>query len=270
MQRRSFLATLAALAFSTSIFAGTVMAADTHNTPAPKGKILLVASSPAKASNGWPVGAWAAEITHPYEELTHAGYQVDIVSTKGGDIVLDTYSDPRHESGYSAHDIVSLGFLSSPKHAELLKNTPALDKVKADQYDALIVAGGQAPMYTFRDNKTLQNLITTFYESGKPTAALCHGVASLVDTKLSNGEYILKGKKVTGFSLAEDQFAEKAVGTKIFDWYVEPAMKERGANYVQGGMWADFAVNDGNLITGQQQNSGRSVARLVMQQLAKH
>ena len=73
---------------------------------------------------------------------------------------------------------------------------------------------------------------------------------------------------MTGFSLAEDQFAEKAIGTKLFDWYVEPAMKERGARYSQGGMWADYAVQDGILITGQQQNSGRSVARLVIAQLA--
>jgi putative intracellular protease/amidase len=268
MQRRIFLTTLAALTLASQ----TLLSANAYsaeNTPAPKGKILLVASSPAKASNGWPVGVWAAEITHPYDELTHAGYQVDIVSTKGGNLELDAYSDPRHKSAYSADDIVSLGFLTSPKHAALLKNTPALESVKADQYDALIVAGGQAPMYTFRDNKTLQNLVRTFYESGKPTAALCHGVSSLVDTKLSNGEYLIKGKKVTGFSLAEDQFAEKAVGAKLFDWYIEPTVKERGANYVQGGMWADFAVNDGHLITGQQQHSGRSVARLVMQQLAK-
>lgn len=267
MQRRTFLTTLAALTLASQTLFSTAVSAE--SAPAPKGKVLLVASSPAKASNGWPVGVWAAEITHPYDELTHAGYQVDIVSTKGGDLELDAYSDPRHESGYSAADIVSLGFLTSPKHAALLKNTPALASVKADQYDALIVAGGQAPMYTFRDDKTLQDLIRTFYESGKPTAALCHGVASLVDIKLSSGEYLLKGKKVTGFSLAEDQFAEKAVGAKLFDWYVEPAMKERGANYVQGGMWADFAVHDGHLITGQQQHSGRSVARLVMQQLTK-
>ena len=122
-------------------------------------------------------------------------------------------------------------------------------------------------MYTFRGNTLLQNLITQFYESGKPTAALCHGVAALVDTRLSNGRYLIKGKRVTGFSLNEDQFVEQTLKTKIFDWYVEPAMKARGANYVQGGMWADFAVADKNLITGQQQHSGRSVARLVIKQL---
>lgn len=258
---------LAAVAVGSTTQSHRSLAAVDSNTG--KGKVLLVAANRGKLSNGWPVGVWAAEISHPYDELTHAGYQVDIVSPDGGDLFIDPYSDPRHESGYSAHDIVSLGFLSSPKTSALLKNTLALSSVDMRAYAAIIVAGGQSPMVTFRGNEKLQNLIVRFYEAGKPTAALCHGVAALVDAKLSNGKYLIAGRKVTGFSLAEDQFAEKAVGAKLFDWYVEPAMRERGARYMQGGMWADYAMADGNLITGQQQNSGRSVARLVLAQLRK-
>ncbi|QYK07024.1 type 1 glutamine amidotransferase domain-containing protein [Shewanella zhangzhouensis] len=234
-----------------------------------KGEILLVAASPAKATNGWPIGAWIAEISHPYEELTHAGYSVDIVSIDGGKIELDAYSDPRHESGYSAHDIVSLGFLTNSTTSAMLNQTKSISDVSGNDYDAIIVSGGQAPMYTFRDNKTLQNLIINFYQKGKPTAALCHGVSALVDIKLPNGKYLVSNKEITGFSLAEDKFVEQAVNTKLFDWYLEEALKSRGANYVQNGLWADFAVADGNLITGQQQNSGRSVARLVIKQLEK-
>lgn len=247
-----------------SLLMGQAQATETMTT---KGKILMVAANKTQANNGWPLGVWAAELSHPYDELTHAGYTVDIASPEGGNLFIDPYSDPRHESGYSTNDITSLGFLSSPKTAELLNNTPSLASIDAKDYAAIIVAGGQSPMYTFRGNTRLQNLITQFYESGKPTAALCHGVAALVDTRLSNGRYLIKGKRVTGFSLNEDQFVEQTLKTKIFDWYVEPAMKARGANYVQGGMWADFAVADKNLITGQQQHSGRSVARLVIKQL---
>lgn len=232
-----------------------------------KGKILIVASSPAKAINGWPVGAWIAEITHPYEELTHAGYDIDIVSTKGGDIALDAYSDPRHESGYSATDIVSLGFLLSPLTGKMLKNTNSISQVNPDDYQAIVVAGGVAPMFTYRGNKTLQELIMSFYESGKPTALLCHGVAALVDIKLENGKYFVDGKKLTGYSLVEDKQVEEAINGQFFDWYVEEALTQRGAVYVQNGPGADFAVQDGNLITGQQQYSGRSAARLVLEQL---
>lgn len=236
------------------------------------GKILLVASSPATATtdaaNGWPLGAWIAEISHPYYELVEAGYEVEIASTAGGDVVIDAYSDPRHESGYSAEDEASLEFLTTEATASLLTGTRSIEDVDEADYDAIIVAGGQAPMYTYRSDETLQGLIRTFYESGRPTAALCHGVASLVDVKTSDGEYLVDGKRLTGFSLAEDQTVEEALGgVQVFTWYVQPALEERGARYVDGGLWADFAVADGNLITGQQQYSGASVAQLMLEAL---
>lgn len=256
------------MAFTTSLALTEPAVAADHAAPI-KGKVLIVVASPAQNTMGWPVGFWASELTHPYDELTHAGYTVEIASPQGGEVRVDGYSDPRHESGYSAHDFVSLGFLASPKTAPLLKDTKALDTVNDKDYAAVIIAGGQAPMFTFRGNEKLQSLIRSFYDSGRPTAALCHGVSALVDVKTAKGDYLVKGKKVTGFSLAEDEFADKAVGAKLFTWNVEPALIEHGAKYVQAGMWADFAVADKNLITGQQQNSGRSVARLVIQQLAK-
>jgi len=239
------------------------------NSGSNKGKILIVASSPTTASNGWPIGAWIAEITHPYEELTHAGYEVDIVSTKGGKIEIDTYSDPRHESGFSEKDIVSLGFLLGDKTSKKIENTPSITEVNPSNYQAIIVTGGLAPMYTYRENKDLQKLILDFYSSSKPSAFLCHGLAALIDIKLPDGKYLVEGKKITGFSLYEDKEVERTTGAKLFDWYIEEALTMRGANYVQGGPNADFAVQDGHLISGQQQYSGRSAARLVLQQLAK-
>jgi putative intracellular protease/amidase len=231
-------------------------------------KILVVVANPVQSpKTGWPVGFWAAELTHPYDELTHFGYYVEIASPSGGKIAPDAYSDPRHESGYSAHDFVSLGFLESKYTAPLLDNTRSIADVDHREYVALLLVGGQSPMFTFRENETLQQLVREFYESARPTAALCHGVSGLIDVKLSTGEFLLKGKKVTGFSLAEDQFVEQAAGGKQSDWYVEPAMRQRGAQYSDGGMWADYAVVDGNLITGQQQNSGRTVARWIIEQL---
>jgi len=193
-----------------------------------------------------------------------------IASPQGGKIYADAYSDPRHESGYSAHDIMSFGFLTSPVTAPLLNDTLALNQVDPKDFAAIVVLGGQSPMFTFRENTELKQLIKTFYESGRPTAALCHGVSALVDVKLSSGKYLVKGKKLTGFSLAEDQYVDEILGQQLFEWYVEPALKARGAKYRQNGMWADYALADGNLITGQQQNSGRSVARLVLKQLAKN
>lgn len=277
MKTRTFLQTMGAL--TAALLLGACDEGELEGAPeaaeserAPTGRVLIVASSPAtattEAAQGWPLGAWIAEVSHPYYALTEAGYTVEIVSTEGGDVFIDPYSDPRHESGYSAADVESLSFLTTEATASQLTGTRSIEDIDEADYDAIIVAGGQAPMYTFRENETLQGLIATFYESGRPTAALCHGVASLVDVKTSDGEYLVAGKQLTGFSLAEDEYVEETLGgVQVFEWYVQPALEERGARYIDDGLWADFATADGNLITGQQQFSGGSVARLVIEAL---
>jgi putative intracellular protease/amidase len=100
-----------------------------------------------------------------------------------------------------------------------------------------------------------------------PTAVYCHGTAALVDLKLSDGSYLVEGKTITGFSNAEEEFNDTFVGQKVMPWRVEDVLKERGANYVQGGLFKAFAIRDGRLITGQQQYSGRKVAEKVLDAL---
>jgi len=110
----------------------------------------------------------------------------------------------------------------------------------------------------------LKRCIATFYESNRLTCAFCHGVSALVDVKLSNGEYLVKGKTITGFANVEEEYGDAFVGKKIMPWRLEDALRERGANYVQGGLFKAFAVRDGNLTTGQQQYSARKVADAVI------
>ena len=269
ISRRTLLksAPAAALAASGLTLAktGSVRADAPHGSP---GDILIVvANEIPHPTMGFPLGFWAAELTHPYAELVAHGHTITIASLQGGRVAVDAYSDPRHESGYSAHDFVSLGFLTSPRHAPLLEATAPLATITPANHAAIIVAGGQAPMFTFRENAALIGLIRAFHDAGKPTAALCHGVSSLVDVKLDDGSYLVAGKTVTGFSAAEDAYVDKVLGAKLFDWWLEPVLRERGARYTERGMWANHAVADGNLITGQQQNSGGSVARLILEQL---
>jgi putative intracellular protease/amidase len=150
---------------------------------------------------------------------------------------------------------------------KLLENTPKLADLDLDEFDAIMVAGGQSPMFTFREHDGLQRAIRHFYETEKPTAVYCHGTAALVDLKLSDGSYLVDGKTVTGFANAEEEFSDTFVGQKVMPWRVEDVLRERGANYVQGGLFKAFAVRDGRLITGQQQYSGRRVAQMVIEAL---
>nr|WP_299385337.1 type 1 glutamine amidotransferase domain-containing protein [Allomuricauda sp.] len=234
-----------------------------------KGKILMVASSPAVSEQtGWPIGFWAAELTHPLHVFQEAGYEVELVSTEGGKIEMDSYSNPTDASGYSAHDIISLGYMHSNGFNQMLENTQKLTEVNSDDYAAIFLVGGQGPMYTFRGNKDLEHLFVHFYESGKPSAAVCHSTTLLLETKTSNGDLLVHGKTWTGFADAEEAFADEAVGQKIQPyWIEEEARKLPNTQFKVAAPFSSYAIADGNLITGQQQNSGAAAARLVVEQL---
>ena len=119
-------------------------------------RVLMVVANPSvSTTTGWPVGFWASELTHPWLAFTEAGYAVTIASPAGGRVEVDALSDPRDASGYSAHDIVSRGFLETPHLAVLLDDTPALGELDPDDFDAIVVCGGQSPMFTFRDDLAL-------------------------------------------------------------------------------------------------------------------
>ena len=234
-------------------------------SPVPKRVLLVVANPAVSTTLGWPVGFWGAELTHPYFELTDRGIEVTIASPDGGRVELDGLSDPRDPSKWSASDLITMGFVNTPKCMALLGETPRLADLEWDAYDALMVAGGQSPMFTFRDHPDLKRAIAHFYEAEKPTAAYCHGTAALVDVTLSDGSYLVAGRTVTGFANIEEDYGDAFVGRQIMPWRVEDALRERGANYVQGGLFKAFAVRDGRLITGQQQYSSRKVAQAVIE-----
>ncbi len=234
-----------------------------------KGKLLMVASSPAiSQQTGWPIGFWAAELTHPLHVFQEAGYQVELASTEGGKIEMDPYSDPTDPSGYSAHDVISLGYLQLDGFKQMLANTMAIADVDATEYDAIFLVGGQGPMYTFRGNPVLEELFVGFYESGKPSAAVCHSTTLLLEAKKADGNLLVNNKTWTGFANAEEEFADKAVGQKIQPyWIEEEARKLKDTTFKVAAPFSAYAIADGNLITGQQQNSGAAAAQLVVEHL---
>ena len=236
--------------------------------PARRPRVLMVVANPGVSTTlGWPVGFWAAELFHPLYEFTQKRYDVTIASPDGGKVEMDAMSDPRDESRWSADDLISMGAVHTPEIAALLESTPALRDLDWEEYDALVVCGGQGPMFQFRHNGDLKNTIARFYEAAKPTAVLCHGTAALLDVELSDGSYLIHAKTMTGFANVEEDFSDQAVGQKVMSFRIEDEARKRGANYIQGGLFKAFAVRDMNLITGQQQYSARKVAELVIEAL---
>lgn len=247
------------------------------NPKRPK-RVAIVVSNPAvSTTTGWPVGFWWSELTHPYFYLTEKGYEVKVFSPEGGKCEADAMSDPRDPSGYSASDLISLGFLNTPALAGLLENTPKVADIRVADFDAIVVAGGQAPMFTFEKAASLQKKFVEFYEAGKIAAALCHGSAILRYARLSDGSLLAADKTVTGFANVEEDFADQAVwgmnllprDKHVMPWRVEDELKKAGANYVSAGLWKGFAVRDGNLLTGQQNFSGGEVAAALIAALGE-
>jgi putative intracellular protease/amidase len=247
------------------------------NPKKPK-RIAIVLSNPAVSSTtGWPVGFWWSELSHPYYAFAEKGYETEIFSPEGGKCEGDGMSDPRDPSGYSASDLISMGFIATPKLAGLVENTKKVADIDVKCFDVILVAGGQSPMFTFERATVLQKKFVEFYEAGKIAAVLCHGVAILRYAKLSNGEYLAKGKTVTGFANVEEEYADNAVWSlnllsrdkHVMPWRIEDEMKKIGANYIQAGLWRGFAVRDGNLITGQQNFSGSETADVVTRALGE-
>ncbi|MEY2734371.1 MAG: hypothetical protein RL340_1430 [Gemmatimonadota bacterium] len=247
------------------------MSADLNTaSPRPK-RVLMIAANPATSpTTGWPVGFWWAELVHPYWAFREVGYEVEIRSPDGGALVPDGYSDPEDASGYSAHDILSLGFKKSPTHAALLRDTASIDGVDPSGYDALFVTGGQSPMVTFRGNTRMQALVARFFEAGKVTALVCHATCVLLETRLGDGRLLVQGRTWTGFANSEEAFADSFVGQRIQPFWIEDeARRLPETNFVVDQRFREFAVRDGHLITGQQQYSGTAAARLVIETLGR-
>jgi putative intracellular protease/amidase len=232
-------------------------------------RVLIVASNPSVSrQTGWPIGFWWAELSHPYWEFVEHGYQVDIASPDGGALVADSWSDPRDETGYSAEDLISLGFISSPKHAALVANTLALDAVNTDDYDAVFLVGGQAPMYTFIDDTRIHDLVSARVAANRVVAVVCHATCVLLKAMLPNGNLVVNGRTWTGFANSEEDYADQFVGRTIQPFRIEDeARKLDGTNFIVASRFKPHAVRDGNLITGQQQYSGAAAARLVIEAL---
>src|SRR5262245_5285601 len=241
-------------------------------------RIAIVVSNGAKStSTGWPVGFWWSELAHPFHVFTEHDYDVEVFSPKGGKCEADAMSDPRDASRWCAGDLLTTGFIFTPEYAQLIDETRPVSDLDLDKFDAIVVAGGQGPMFTFEAATDLHRTFARFYEAGKIACALCHGVATLCYAKLSNGEPLVKGRLVTGFSNAEEDNADEMIwaagalprGTHIMPWGIDEQVSRLGGCYTQGRHRRSYAGRDGNLITGQQNFSGAETAELVVKALGE-
>lgn len=223
-------------------------------------KILFVLTSHSQlGSTDQKTGFWIEEFASPYYVLSDAGATISIASPAGGQPPVDPKSEAKEAQ--------------SPSTERFFKDMEAIDKVAYSlklsnvnfkDYDAVFYPGGHGPLWDLATDKTSIKLIEDFYNSQKPIAFVCHAPAALVNAKAENGEPLVKGKKVTGFSDTE----EEAVGlTKIVPFLLETELKKLGGHYSKGNDWSSFTQQDGLLITGQNPASSEAVAKLLLKTL---
>lgn len=202
-------------------------------------------------------GLWLSELTHIYDRAKKRGYDIVIASPKGGDTPVDPMS---LKTMYM--DKLSKSCWDDSEFRDVLRHTKSLDEVSGEMFDCIYLAGGHGAMFDFTDNAVLQELIKNHYESNKIVGAICHGVCGLLNVKLSDGQYLVKDKKVTGFSWFEEGLAGKK---KEVPFDLESALKERRADYKKSLIpMMPEVVADGNLITGQDPFSSEKMAETVM------
>lgn len=239
----------------------------THNFP--KKKILCLVSNPAQL-HGMEVGFFAEEMTRPFFDFINAGYHVDVASPDGGRVIFDGHSNPENPKGAYPNDLISIGFVHHSTFGKWMENTIPIAAINVADYDAICVAGGGAPLITFKDNIKLHQLIADFYESGKITCLICHGTSLLLWTKLKDGTLLADGKTWTGFADSEEEMINQMFGMMVNDYTIETeARKNPNTNFEVAGPLEPFAIRDGRLITAQQQHSSFLASQLVIEALSE-
>ena len=221
--------------------------------------LMVLTSHSALGDTGEKTGFWVEEFAAPYYVLADAGAEITIASPKGGQPPVDPKSEaedaqtPSTERFYKDFEVI-----------DKVAHSHKLSEIKQEDYDAVFYPGGHGPLWDLATDKNSIALIESFYNNEKPIAFVCHSPAALVNVKAKNGEPLVKGKSVTGFSNTEEEAVQL---TKVVPFLLEDELIKQGAIYSKGDDWASYTKQDGLLITGQNPGSSEAAAELLLKTL---
>ncbi len=222
--------------------------------------VLIVLTSHSElGKTGEKTGFWIEEFAAPYYVFADAGAEITIASPKGGQPPVDPKSETK-----DAQTPATERFYKDNTLIDKVAHTVELSEVKQDDYDAVFYPGGHGPLWDLATDESSIKLIEAFYNNQKPIAFVCHAPAALVNVKAMNGEPIVKGKHVTGFSNTEEEAVQL---TKVVPFLLEDELTKQGAHYSKGADWASYVKHDGLLITGQNPGSSEDAAKLLLKTL---
>lgn len=203
-----------------------------------------------------PTGLWLSELTHAWHVFDEHGFEQTLVSPAGGAVPLE----PRALK-FPNYDRTAKAWHADPARMALLESTLSPDQIDATEYDAIYFTGGHAVMYDFPASEGLQRITREMFERGAVVSSVCSGYCGLLNTKLSDGSYLIAGRKMTGFAWREEELARV---DKLVPYNAEQIAKDRSALYEKALLpFVSNVVVDGNLITGQNPGSAKATAKAV-------
>jgi putative intracellular protease/amidase len=255
------------LSFSYAISNHVSGTATAQNIP-PKKVLIVTTSHNILGKTGYPTGLWLPEMTHPFSALQNAGFNITVASVNGGNVPIDPYSVPSNPQGTNKDDPITDKFLHTSADVAILNHTVPLSTINPKEYSAVVFPGGNGATYDFPWDKNVNRIAAAIYEQGGIVAAVCHGPAALLNATLSNGQYLIKGMKVTGFSNEEEAITEILIGKKhVLPFFLENELPKRGAIYEKVYVHEPLVIVSGNgrLITGQNPESATNVGEKVVE-----
>jgi putative intracellular protease/amidase len=209
-----------------------------------------------------PTGLWISELTHAWNVFEEHGFQQTILSPSGGLSPLE----PRSLK-FPNYDKTAKAWTANPARMSLLENTVRPDQINSADFDAIYFTGGHGVMYDFPDNEGLQRIAREIFERGGVVSSVCHGYCALLNTKLSDGSYLVAGRNMTGFTWREEVLARV---NKLVPYNAEEGLKKRGALYKKAKLpFVSYTVVDANLVTGQNPGSAKETAKKVVTALSQ-
>lgn len=216
--------------------------------------VLMVVTSHDRIDAAHPTGLWFEEFGVPYELFGKQGYAITVASPKGGAVPIDPRSQPKDKDAPGVRAALAA-----------LRETQTLESVAAGRFDAVFFPGGHGTMYDLPSNPQVARLVGQFIDENKIVASVCHGPACLVSATRRDGTPVVRGKRVTAFTNAEESAVEL---DKLMPFLLESKLRELGARVETAGNWSDHVVVDGRLVTGQNPQSSGSAARAVIDLLS--
>lgn len=224
-----------------------------------KNILFVLTSNDEMGSTGHKTGFWVEEFAAPYYALTDKGFNVTLASPKGGQPPIDPNSDTE-----DAATEATKRFDKDEATKKKLANTLKLETIDQKDFDAVFYPGGHGLLWDLVENKTSKDLIESFHNNKKPVAFVCHAPAILKNIKGSDGNPLVKGKNVTGFTNGEEEAVQL---TDVVPFLIEDMLQEKGGHYSKLGDWQPYALEDGLLITGQNPASSEKVADILIKKL---